>query len=118
MVERHKLERAKQLYDESKSIIDELYMVAADDGEITKDEIELIKVIETSLNKFNKYLEEMLENEIIDDSKIEKLKELEIEINEHVQYQAIEDGKISAPESELMNSLFDALKSFNVLTLE
>jgi len=115
MVNGDRLKKTKQILEDSQTIIDKLNIMAADDGVITNDEVALINVIDKNLKRYQDLVTQVLEDDLIEEDEIQKMKKLEREITELVQKQAIADGKISVPEYELINALFDCLRSFNSL---
>lgn len=115
MGEQDRLQKMKKIVEDSDAILDKLNIMAADDGIISNDEVDLINVINAKMKEYKSLLQSVLEDNVVDDDELEKMRYLENEIVEIVERQAMEDGKVSVPEQELMDTLFSCLNTFKTL---
>ncbi|MHA2502036.1 MAG: hypothetical protein ACXAE3_04140 [Candidatus Kariarchaeaceae archaeon] len=110
-----RLEKTKLILEDARSLCDKLDMVIVEDDIIDEDEIALINVIRQNILGYDALLQKVLEDNVVDDDELAQINAYELKLTEAVQQQIAKDGVISRAEDDMLNVLFDCLKSLNSL---
>jgi len=91
-------------------VLTEIFEAAAKDGKITEEEYEIIKQVEVDIDIFNKALEQVEMDNILEPEEIGKLMDLRDRILERAEIVARSDDVISEDEAELLKVIANAIK--------
>ena len=91
-------------------VLEEIFQAAAKDGKISDEEYEIIKQVEVDLDIFNKALEQVEKDNILEPEEIGMLMDLRDRILERAEIVARADHEITEDEAELLKVIANAIK--------
>lgn len=105
----------QNILNDAKIIVDKLIIVAIEDGIISKDEQNLISVINENIRSYSSLLRDVLEDNIVDEDEIKQMIVYEEQLTGEVIDQAVEDWVITKDEEKILHVLFDCLRNLKGL---
>ncbi len=99
-----------------KIAVDKIIEKAKEDGKITKEEENIIKIAEANLKEFEKMVEQALEDNVITQEERNALIDLEETVMSDTYFKAIEDSVIDMDEMALLKALYHNLSPRQTLS--
>lgn len=99
-----------------KNAVAKIIEKAKEDGKITEEEENIIKIAETNLREFENMVEQALEDNVITQDERNTLIDLEEKVMSDTYFQAIEDSVIDMDEMALLKALFHTLSPRQTLS--
>ncbi|MEZ4385130.1 MAG: hypothetical protein R3A79_27620 [Nannocystaceae bacterium] len=90
-------------------ILQELWAIALLDNVVTEDEAALLKTAEEQLKEFNGLLDDVYLDNVVDFDEFLRLRQARREILEYTLRKALDDGKITYDERQLLIRLIELL---------